>query len=176
MVQIFEPVTFDIDTTPFLEVNWEEYKCSCIQHQLTEQTDLHEETGFPDSLCMDNTAIYQKFFSKEEVDFKELEEVLSIKEVITVSAILQKPGNIIPWHRDIFYQITKKFPERKEEKVRANMFLTDWKIGHFLQCEDEIITHWKKNTGYIFNDQVLHLSSNAGLENKITLQVSGFLH
>ena len=174
MTQIFEPVTFDVDTTPFLNVNWEEHRCSCIQHHLTEQADLHKEAGFPDSLCMENTTIYQKFFSNEEIDFKELEEALGIKEVITVSVILQKPGNMIPWHRDIFYQITKAFPNREDEKVRANMFLTDWKNGQFLQCEDEIITHWKKNTGYIFNNQVLHLSSNAGLEDKVTLQVSGF--
>jgi len=173
MVQIFEPVTFDIDTTPFLEVNWEEYKCSCIQHQVTEQADLHENVGFPDSLCMENTAIYQKFFEKDEVDFKELEDQLDI-EVITVSVILQKPGNIIPWHRDIFYQITKKFPDRQDEKVRANMFLTDWENGQFLQFDDKIVTHWRKNTGYLFNDQILHLSSNAGFHNKITLQVSGF--
>jgi len=175
MTQIFEPVEFNVDISPYLSVDWENYKCSCIQHHLTEQADLHENVGFPDSLCMENTAIYQKFFDENDVDFKELEDQLSI-EVVTVSAILQKPGNIIPWHRDIFYQITKKFPDRKEEKVRANMFLTDWKNGHFLQCEDEIITHWKKNTGYIFNNQVLHLSSNAGLEDKITLQVSGFYH
>ena len=107
------------------------------------------------------------------IDFKELENQLGL-EVITVSTIMQKPGNIIPWHRDIFYQITKKFPNRKEEKVRANMFLTDWENGQFLQFDDEVITNWKKNTGYIFNDQVLHLSSNAGLKNKVTLQVSGF--
>ena len=172
-MKIFKEVEFDIDTTPFLEVDWEKYKCSCIQHHLTEQADLHEEVGFPDSLCMENTTIYQKFFSNEEIDFKELEEQLDM-EVITVSVILQKPGNMIPWHRDIFYQITKAFPNREDEKVRANMFLTDWKNGQFLQCEDEIITHWKKNTGYIFNNQVLHLSSNAGLEDKVTLQVSGF--
>ena len=173
MTQIFEPVEFDIDISPYLSTEWENYKCSCIQHHLTEQADLHENVGFPDSLCIENTAIYQKFFEKNEVDFKELEDQLDI-EVITVSAILQKTGNIIPWHKDIFYQITKKFPDRQDEKVRANMFLTDWENGQFLQFDDEIITHWRKNTGYIFNNQILHLSSNAGFHSKITLQVSGF--
>lgn len=172
-MKIFNEIKFDVDTTPYLSVDWEQHKCSCIQHHLTEQADLHENEGFPDSLCMENTTIYQKFFTEDEIDFKELENQLGL-EVITVSTIMQKPGNIIPWHRDIFYQITKKFPNRKEEKVRANMFLTDWENGQFLQFDDEVITNWKKNTGYIFNDQVLHLSSNAGLKNKVTLQVSGF--
>ena len=165
----------NVDTTLYLSVDWEKHKCSCIEHHKSEQTDLHKEVGFPDTLCIENTAIYQKFFTKDEVDFEELGKQLGI-EVITVSSILQKPGNIIPWHRDIFYQITKKFPDRKEEKVRANMFLTDWENGQFLQFDNKIVTHWKKNTGYIFNNQVLHLSSNAGFHNKITLQVSGFYH
>ena len=171
-MKIFDFKKINIDTAPYLSVDWENYRCSCIQHQKSEQADLHDE-GFPDTLCLENTTIYQKFFTKDDVDFKELEEQLNM-EVATVSAILQKPGNIIPWHRDMFYQITKKFPNRKEEKVRANMFLTDWENGQFLQFDDEVITHWKKNTGYVFNNQVLHLSSNAGLCNKVTLQVSGF--
>lgn len=172
-MKIFNHVKLNIDTTPYLSVDWENYKCSCIQHQITEQADLHKDNGFPDSLCIENTAIHQKFFDKDEVDYIELGKQTNM-EVVSVSVIKQEPGNIIPKHRDMFHKITSQFPGRIEEKVRANIFLEDWKSGHYLEFDEEPCTHWKANEGYILNDQVIHLSSNAGLEDKYTLQISGF--
>ena len=93
---------------------------------------------------------------------------------MSVSVIKQEPGNIIPLHRDMFYKIDSEYPNRKEEKVRANIFLEDWKSGHFLEFDKEPHTHWKANEGFVFNKEVTHLSANAGLEDKYTLQISGF--
>ena len=36
-------------------------------------------------------------------------------------------------------------------------------------------THWKAGEGFIWDSEHLHLSANAGLHPKFTLQVSGFL-
>ena len=86
------------------------------------------------------------------------------------------PGLILPWHRDHLFKITQERPDVKREKiVRANIFLEDWKIGHILQIEQEVISHWQKGTGYIWSNNVYHLSGNLGLEDKYTLQVSGLL-
>ena len=97
-------------------------------------------------------------------------------EVHTVSAIEQRPGNTIPLHIDRFYKLRQKVQDNTRQPVRVNIFLEDWKMGHILQFEDKVITNWKKHTGFIFNEHVLHLSSNCGMQNKYTLQVSGFLN
>ena len=116
---------------------------------------------------------YQKFFEESEINFRELGEQLGI-EAITVSIIKQPPGMTNPMHRDTFYQINKKFPNDERLKVRANIQLLDWKDGHFLQFNDKVVTHWKANTGYMWDSSVLHLAANAGLEDRYSLQVSGF--
>lgn len=175
MFRILEPIKITINTEVFFNVKWEDYRGSCIQHQKIEQADLHPDNNMPKSLVLDNTAIHQKFFERSEVDYEELGKQTNI-EVVSVSVIKQEPGNIIPKHRDMFHKITTAFPDRKEMKVRANIFLEDWKSGHYLEFDEEPCTHWKTNEGYIFNNQVIHLSANAGLEDKYTLQVSGFYY
>ena len=175
MPRALEPIKIDMDTEVFFNVRWEDYRCSCINHQKTEQKDLHPDHTMPDSLVLDNTAIHQKFFDRDEVDYEELGKQTNM-EVISVSVIKQEPGNIIPKHRDMFHKITTEFPDRKSMKVRANIFLEDWKSGHYLEFDEEPCTHWKANEGYILNNQVIHLSANAGLEDKYTLQVSGFYY
>ncbi len=89
---------------------------------------------------------------------------------------MQPPGCVIPIHKDEFFVIKKENPERckKEMLVRANIFLEDWKMGHFLQYDDEVCTHWKAGQGITWNNEHLHLSVNAGLENKYIMQLSGF--
>ena len=173
MSRILETVKIDVDTDVFFDVKWEDYRCSCIQHQKVEQKNLHPDNKMPESLVLDNTAIHQKFFTKDEVDFDLLGEQTNM-EVVSVSVIKQEPGNIIPLHRDMFYKLDSEYPIRKEEKVIANIFLEDWKSGHFLEFDKEPHTHWKANEGFVINQDVIHLSANAGLEDKYTLQVSGF--
>ena len=175
MFRILEPVKIDMDTKVFFDVKWEDYRCSCIQHQKTEQKDLHPDERMPDSLVLDNTAIDQKFFDRDEIDYVELGEQTNM-DVVSVSVIKQEPGNIIPKHRDMFHKITTEFPDRKCMKVRANIFLEDWKSGHYLEFDEQPHTHWKANEGFILNSQVIHLSANAGLEDKYTLQISGFYY
>ncbi len=82
---------------------------------------------------------------------------------------------MIPLHRDTFYQINQRYPERAELKVRANIYLEDWKLGQFIQYDNEISTKWHAGDGFMWDSTHLHLSSNAGMQNKYTLQVSGFL-
>ena len=175
MFRILEPIKIDMDTKVFFDVKWEDYRCSCIQHQKTEQKDLHPDERMPDSLVLDNTAIHQKFFDRDEIDYVELGEQTNM-DVVSVSVIKQEPGNIIPKHRDMFHKITTEFPDRKCMKVRANIFLEDWKSGHYLEFDEQPHTHWKANEGFILNSQVIPLSANAGLEDKYTLQISGFYY
>jgi len=88
---------------------------------------------------------------------------------------MQPPGNVIPLHRDTFFKIKSRHPENKRTVVRCNIYLEDWKAGHFLQYNDEIDTHWKQGNGHMWDSEVLHIGANAGMEDKYTLQISGFL-
>jgi hypothetical protein len=134
-----------------------------------------ESEPLPDTYIENNTQINQIFWSKDEVDFDKIGNALGMT-VFTVATIKQMPGNILPWHSDNFYKIAEQYPDVDKAKiVRANLFMEDWKIGHVLQIEQNVIANWKKGTGYMWSSGVYHLSGNLGLEDKYTLQVSGLL-
>ena len=68
-----------------------------------------------------------------------------------------------------------------EGSCRANMYLQDWKVGHLIQYQEHDkqwhnSTHWSAGDGYIWDHNHLHLSVNAGMSPKYTLQISGFLN
>jgi hypothetical protein len=165
----------DLDYKLFLGVKLA--RCTtCIGHQKVELKDIHEKFGgFPKTYVKENTMIDQKWWDKNECDYDDLGKKLGM-EVVTVSTIMQPPGQIIPWHRDTFFQIKKRFPDDKRMKVRANMYLEDWKMGQFLQYDNTVDVKWKAGDGHMWDSEVLHLGANAGMENKYTLQVSGFLN
>lgn len=168
-------IHLDYDYSVFLEANYD-VESSCVKHQVYELTDIHNNYGgFPKSYCLENTKIYQLWWDNTQIDFKLLGDLLGI-EVITVSSIKQPPGCVVPLHRDTFFQINKQYPYRTDLKVRANMYLEDWKLGHFIQYNDKISTHWQAGDGFLWDSTVLHLSANAGMQDKYTLQISGFLH
>lgn len=168
-------VKLDIDYAPILAADYESHEGSCIKHQVYELTDIHEQFGgFPESYVLANTRINQLWWTADQLDFDEIGRQLNM-DVITVSSIRQHPGCVIPWHRDTFYQINQRFPDRKELKVRANIFMEDWKIGHMIQYDDTIVSHWKQGEGLLWDSEILHLGANAGMQDKFTLQISGFL-
>jgi len=173
-------VKLDYDLSIFLEADYSQHYGSCISYQVREQEDIHSTVGgFPESYHEDNTRIQQLWYDDGEVDYKELGNQLGM-EVITVSSILQPPGNVITLHRDTFFQIQKKYPEDKRTKIRANLYLEDWVPGHFINYQDEdkqwqTSTHWSAGEGFIWDSNHLHLSANAGLVPKYTLQISGFM-
>ena len=174
---MYKKISISLDFDKFISAHHGEGN-TCIAHQLKELNDIHSKykNGFPKTFCLENTTIHQKFWNEDEVNFQELGKKLGI-DVVTVSTILQPPGNTIPLHRDTFYQIKKKFPERADKKiVRANIFLEDWKTGHFLQYGDTVHTHWQQGEGHLWDQSVLHIGANNGMENKYTLQISGFLN
>ena len=168
-------ITIDIDNSKFLQADYTVHKGTCIKHQVHELSDIHNRFGgMPNSYVLENTTIHQLWWEDGSIDYKTIGDQLGM-EVVTVSSILQPPGNMIPLHRDTFYQVNKKFPTDTRTKVRANVYLEDWKTGHFLQYGDKVMTHWKANQGLLWDSSIEHLGVNAGMENKYTLQISGFL-
>jgi len=156
------------------------HKGTCLSHQVHELTDIHKEYGLGETYTSENTVIQQLWYDNTMVDFNDLGKQLNM-EIVTVSSILQPPGNIIALHRDTFFQIKKRYPEDKRLKVRANIYLEDWKVGHMIQYQDindsntwKTSDNWKAGGGFLWSSDVLHLSANAGMKDKYTLQLSGF--
>jgi hypothetical protein len=172
---MYKKIHLDIDFNHFLSQEIPKGS-TCIAHQVIELKDIHEKFpgGFPQTYTLANTTIHQKFYTEKECDFKELGNKLGI-EPVTVSTIMQPPGNVIPLHRDTFFKIKTKYPDNTKTIVRCNIYLEDWKSGHFLQYNEEVDTHWKQGDGHMWDSDVLHIGANVGMENKFTLQVSGFL-
>jgi len=172
---MLKQVTLNTNFDQFVNADYSIHEGSCIKHQVHELKDIHEKyNGFPETYVYENTQIRQLWWTAEQVDFDAIGAQLGM-EVVTVSSILQPPGCVIPWHRDTFYQIGQRFPDRTELKVRANLYLQHWQLGHFIQYEDTVDTHWTQGQGWLWDSEVLHLGANAGMQNKYTLQVSGFL-
>lgn len=173
---ILKSVKLDYNFDIFLNADYTVHEGSCIKHQVHELTDIHESYGgFPDTYCFKNTIIHQLWWNADQIDFDLIGQQLGM-EVVTVSSIEQPPGCVIPLHRDTFYQIGQLYPDRTDPKVRANIYLEDWRLGHFIQYNDEVSTHWHQGEGFLWDSDVLHLGANAGMESKYTLQVSGFLN
>ena len=162
----------------FLNADYDQQEIG-VGYQVKEQEDVYAEFGgLPETYHEGNTQFQQIWFNDGDIDYKSLGEKLGI-EIVTVSAILQPPGNTITMHKDTFFQIKKKYPNDERKKVRANIYLEDWDPGHFINYQDadkqwQTSTHWKAGEGFIWDSDHLHLSANAGLTPKYTLQISGF--
>lgn len=172
-------VKLDYDFSKLLAADYTQHSGSCIKHQVHELTDIHEQYGgFPATYTIKNTLIHQLWWDNTQLDFEDIGKQLGM-EVVTVSTICQPPGNVIPLHRDTFYQISLQHPNRSDVKVRANIYLENWKVGHMIQYTDSdswtTSDNWKQGHGFMWDSSVLHLSANAGFENKYTMQISGFV-
>lgn len=169
----------EFDFAPLLARNHRDHSGTCIGHLKEELPDVWNKYGeLPQTYMLENTTIHQLWWTAEDLDFASLGRMLDM-EVVTVSTICQPPGNTVPLHRDSFFQINKRFPDRKELKVRANIHMQDYELGHFIQYvhDDRIVTSvdWRAGDGIMWNTDVVHLGTNAGMQDKYTMQVSGFL-
>ena len=95
-------------------------------------------------------------------------------KLYTISLLKQEPNMLIPKHTDTYYTFKKRF--NVNNKVhRANIFLQDWKPGHYFEVNDRPYVKWKAGQ-YIMLDQTKpHRSGNIGTVNKYTAQVTGVL-
>ena len=173
-------ISLDYDFDKLLNADYTTHEGSCIKHQVHEQTDAYEKYGnFPDTYVYENTIINQLWWNEQDLDFKLIEDALKMN-ILTVSTVRQPPGQVIPIHRDIFYQIKKKYDVTGKTIVRANIHLNDWEPGHIIQYEQKgewsNWTHWKTGDGLMFNEDSLHIGINAGVKHKFTIQISGFLN
>jgi len=174
---VLEKVSIDYDWNIFLEANYDFIGESSITHAYSNNPDLYDTYGsHPSTLNEHNTIIHQLWWDDETMK-TQLGLLLNI-DVVSISSTKQPCGHFNPLHIDGFHKINRKYPTDGRKKVRANIFLEDWKFGHILQYEFKgawsCPTHWKQGEGFIWDSSVPHLSGNSGFQSKFTLQVSGF--
>ena len=110
----------DCDLSVFLNADYEQHKGSCISYQVREQEDIHKTFGgFPESYSEENTKIQQLWFDDGDVDYTSLGNQLGI-EIVTISSILQPPGNTITMHRDTFFKIKNMYENRRVPDFNQN--------------------------------------------------------
>ena len=116
-----------------------------------------------------NALIYQTFDLDESfVDFAK-----TLFDTFTVSVIKQLPGSTNPLHLDSFYQFSKIQKIDPARCVRLNIFLENWKNGHYFEIMNQPITKWKRGDTVMIEYEEYHLAGNMGIENRYTLQITG---
>ena len=80
--------------------------------------------------------------------------------------------DIMPEHVDHFRTYQKLFDVKHDDVVRILIMLEDWKPGHYLEIDGVAITNWIAGDYYVWNSDVPHASSNIGVEDKYTLQIT----
>lgn len=122
-----------------------------------------------------NTRYFQQF----RPDLPEVADLVAAESGLlkaTVSVIRQPPGNTIPWHQDQYFQLKKRLNPDEQSKAsiwRFLVFLEDWKAGHFFQVEQTPVIKWRAGDVVTFEPSAFHLSGNMGIEDKLTMQITG---
>jgi len=136
--------------------------------------DYNVFNGLPKTYNEHNTLHYRKHWNLKLFNLKNLQSQTGI-EIHDVATLIQPPGNTLVAHRDKHYGSTDKYGDKNY--IRTTIFLENWKVGHILQYESNNhwtnLSHWEAGDGVMWDQTHFHLSSNAGFEDKITLQISG---
>ena len=100
-----------------------------------------------------------------------------------VRLLVYMPGQVLPWHQDTLNGWCREMSHLNPDyetgycdigKIKRDLIMiTDWHWGHMLQMENSFFPRWKSGEVYEIPKNVYHLSTNAGLKLKITLNVSG---
>jgi len=89
---------------------------------------------------------------------------------------LQTPGNMMPWHEDKFFYFRRQHPDLLKWVVRFIVFQNNWTQGQMLQAGNSICSHWKAGDIIVWYPSRMHLSANAGFQDKWTCNITGVLH
>jgi hypothetical protein len=125
------------------------------------------------------TRYWQTTVKKPKIEFgweSDLLSMLPVEDNGTVNPTLMKPGTVMPWHYDKFYYMNRIVDEEQKPFLsRFLIFLEDWQSGHYLEAGRSIVTGWRAGDVIAWHPNRGHLSSNVGLTDKWTCNVTGVL-
>jgi len=118
----------------------------------------------------DNTEIHKVWGEDYPSELLEYVNTFPIDWVNTNFQV-QKPGFIIPPHKDSFDMI-KSLHSKKPYRILVCM--SDWIFGQVIMIDDLVITKWKRGDAWIWDSKALHMSANGSIGDKLTMIISGF--
>lgn len=164
-----------LDETPFRR---SVFDVDCSQNDdpaTARNVDLIKGMGYDES----STSAYRIFSDEHASAFAPVLEVFrDLHGMVhpTASIIHQKPGGIIPWHYDTFSYYVRKFRVQEPRSVRRYLvFVEDWSWGHYLLVGNSVVHQWRAGDVITWPYRMRHLSANAGLTPKLTIQITGVL-
>jgi len=114
-----------------------------------------------------------KYLQTFDVDKKCIKFGKTVFPRFSMSIIKQNPGQTIPAHLDTFFTFSSNNGVDPADCVRINVFLEDWKSGHYFEINETPVLHWKQGDAIIIRNSDLHLSGNMGMQPKYTMQITG---
>lgn len=126
----------------------------------------------------DSAIVYQAFGDQAPEwahKIKEMFDWLEHKQV-TINKLL--PGNFIPPHTDEMFKLKQSLLDKNidinnVELIRVTMFLTDHKLGHWINIDNQSLDNYNKGDYSFIRPGVLHTVANLGYQDRYTLQVTG---
>lgn len=86
-------------------------------------------------------------------------------------------GTVMPVHQDRYKRYVEIFNlQGQEHRIRrALVLLEDWKSGHYLEAMGEPVVGWKAGHVVEWTYDTPHMAANIGLEDRYTLQITGWV-
>ena len=119
----------------------------------------------------ESTAHFQTF----DPDVPWLESFAGEKfEKYAISIIKQMPGKLIPHHIDQYHFFKSKHNLNDASMIRRiNIFLEDWKNGHYFEAGGKPVVEWMAGSYVVLDNTIEHMSANMGRVPKYTAQITG---
>ena len=127
------------------------------------------------TLTKHNTKFNKIFPENAPEIFHKIKEVCKLN-ISNFQLLKQPQGHIQPWHFDTYFERVKTNNLTEEERKKLKRYLImleDWHWGHFFQVGNNVITQWSAGDIITWNYGMYHLSSNAGIVPKYTMNVTG---
>jgi len=165
-----------LGNNPFdFDIKYDDFK-QLRKNVITEYTgkgdywsDTAHEAGFDE-----NTNVWKSF----QEDFPQyLHDYIETFDItpVTSNFHIQKPGYIIPPHKDNFLSV-KDEDKKTRQTCRIFVFMSDWQFGQILMVEDKVLHNWKKGDTWIWDSDALHMSANGSVQDKLSLIITGFVN
>jgi len=83
-------------------------------------------------------------------------------------------GVILPIHSDHYTVYKNKFNCDLKDIYRVLIFLEDWKSGHYFEIDGNPIVNYRAGTYAIWQGDAKHMAANMGVDDRYTLQLTGW--
>ena len=96
---------------------------------------------------------------------------------IGTSYYRMKTGTVLPTHSDLYVKYVKIHNlQGQEHRIRrAIVFLEDWSPGHYSELAGQGIVNWRAGTVIEWSYALPHAAANIGIEDRYTLQITGWV-